>query len=91
MEREEIDAEKSQRIRVVLLKSQQMILLEIHRRIGVERSSAYRIIRKFDDEGESSFKDKRKSIQEKSTDEYVELLRQLVTEYPQDHGWTRTT
>ena len=92
MERKERDALKRQRIRVVLLRSQHMSVLEIHRRIGVARSSAYRIIQKFIEDGEASFEDKRKSVQvKKVTDEYVELLEQLVTEYPQDYGWHRTT
>jgi len=60
--------------------------------VGVDRSTVYRVARRFCDCGESGLVDRREENGERKLGErYLSLLYDAVRSSPQEHGWPRPT
>jgi transposase len=60
--------------------------------VGVDRSTVYRVARRFRDCGESGLVDRREENGDRKLDErYLALLYAVVSSSPQEHSWLRPT
>ncbi len=60
--------------------------------VGVARSTVYRVLERFRDDGEAGLVDRREENGgHKLDDDYLAVLYEVVASRPQDHGWRRPT
>jgi transposase len=88
----EREAERKQRIRIVLCIGKGLAVTLVHETCGAARSTIYRVARRFLEDGESAFESHRREVPpRKLTEEYAERLEQLITTNPRELGWQRST
>ena len=93
--------ENMRRCRDAKLKTRYLIVVNlVHGRtaeetgqaVGVDRSTVYRVARRFCECGESGLVDRREENGERKLDErYLAILYDVVSSSPQEHGWLRPT
>ena len=86
------DARLKTRYLIVLNLAKGRKPMKVARYLAVSRSTVYRVAKRFEEAGEAGLIDRREENGKRKVDkEYLDALRQVVSEQPTDHGWPRPT